>query len=408
MGVQFQKRVLPGGLTVIAEVDPSAHSAAAGFFVRTGARDEPREVMGVSHFLEHMMFKGYGDVSSEALNAAFDDMGASNNAYTSHEVTCFHARVTPDRTADALELLARMLRPALRTEDFDTEKQVILEEIAMYKDNPYWVLADAANDRHYGAHSLGYRVLGTEESVGAMTPAQMGGYFERRYGTRNTVVALAGNLDFDAACDLLAATCSDWKPGDSGRDTAAPRVGGGGFVVEDAKVTRTYMLGMARGASDKDDRRYAAMLAAQVLGGGDNSRLHWALIEPGIAEEAWASFDAHDGIGDFALFASGDPDEADRIWEVALAEARALGDKLTEDDLTKVRSRIATAAAVHAEKPSDRMQRIGRHWSARGEYVPLSEELGRVARVDVKSVRGYLADFPIEPTTWGRLTPARA
>src|SRR5690606_38952834 len=139
----FQHATLPNGLTVIAEVDPEAHTAAAGFFVKTGARDEASPLMGVSHFLEHMMFKGTDQRSAEELNRQFDLIGARNNAYTTSELTCFYASVLPERllgAGGAVDLLADMMRPALREEDFDTEKKVILEEIAMYEDNPFWVL----------------------------------------------------------------------------------------------------------------------------------------------------------------------------------------------------------------------------------------------------------------------------
>src|SRR5882724_3919279 len=130
--ISFQQHRLPNGLTIIAEVDPAAHSAAAGFFVKTGARDEATPVMGVSHFLEHMMFKGTEDLTAEELNRRFDEIGARNNAFTSNEMTCFHAHVLPEYLGQGLDLLGRMMRPALKPTDFDTEKGVILEEIAMY------------------------------------------------------------------------------------------------------------------------------------------------------------------------------------------------------------------------------------------------------------------------------------
>ncbi|MCA9294847.1 MAG: insulinase family protein, partial [Phycisphaerales bacterium] len=126
MPVTFHHRTLPNGLAVLAEVDPAAHSAAAGFFVKTGARDETPALMGVSHFLEHMMFKGTDDLSADQINQAFDAMGASNNAYTSGEMTCFYAKVLPEHLDTGVRLLGRMMRPALRQEDFDSEKKVIL------------------------------------------------------------------------------------------------------------------------------------------------------------------------------------------------------------------------------------------------------------------------------------------
>ena len=168
MSVTHHERRLDNGLTILAETDPDAHSAAVGFFVRTGARDEEPALMGVSHFLEHMMFKGTDDLPAEAINRGFDAMGARNNAYTTGEMTAFYAHVLPERTPDALALLGAMMRPALRQSDFDTEKGVILEEIAMYRDNPFWVLYEQCVEKRYGPHGRGHRVLGTETTVGEM------------------------------------------------------------------------------------------------------------------------------------------------------------------------------------------------------------------------------------------------
>jgi predicted Zn-dependent peptidase len=168
MTVTFRQAKLSNGLQVLAECNPDAHTSALGFFVKTGARDEPASLMGVSHFLEHMMFKGTERRSAEDVNRDFDRMGASHNAFTTAEMTAFHAHVLPENTNGALDVLCDIMRPALREKDFDEEKGVILEEIAMYDDNPFWVLWEHANERYFGSHPLGHRVLGTRETVKAM------------------------------------------------------------------------------------------------------------------------------------------------------------------------------------------------------------------------------------------------
>lgn len=406
MPITFQERTLPNGLTIVAEVDPSAHSAAAGFFVKTGARDESTPLMGVSHFLEHMMFKGTADLTAEDINRGFDAIGASNNAYTSSEITCFYAHTLPETLPTGLDLLSRMMRPALRQADFDTEKGVILEEIAMYKDNPFWVLYEASVEKHFGAHPMSHRVLGTSESITALQRDSMAGYFENRYSADNTVVALAGKVDFDLACDQVQALCGSWKPTRVGRDTKAPKVGGGTFELRDAKVSRGYVLGLAPAPSLEDDRRYAASLLAQVLGTPDNSLLHWALIETGLAEEAQAAYDPHDGCGDYFVFASGDPERLDEIWEVTTREAGRLMDAVTLDDLVRLRNKIATAATLGAERPGDRMQRLGRLYAAFRRYMPLEEELAKIDAVTLDDLRATHDAFPIKPVTVGRLLPA--
>lgn len=405
MPVTFHQKTLPNGLTVLAEVDPGAFSAAAGFFVKTGARDEATPVMGVSHFLEHMMFKGTAELSADDINRAFDRMGASNNAYTSGEMTCFYAKVLPEHAIEGVRLLGKMMRPALRQEDFDGEKKVILEEIAMYKDDPFWVLYERVGEEHYAGHPLGHRVLGTNESIAALSRDQMRGYFESRYSADNTCVALAGRVDFGAACDAIESVCGSWKPTGVGRDASRPRVRTERFEQRDEKVSRGYVLGLAEAPGIADDRKYAAGLAAQVLGGADNSRLHWSLLETGLAEEAQASFDPHDGVGQFLVFAGGDPERMEEVWGVVEREIAGLAGSLTEDDLSKLRSKMATGVTVASERPGDRMQRLGRQWTYLKRHRTLEEELARINAVTLKDVRDVLEAFPIGRMTVGRLLP---
>lgn len=406
MPVTFHHAELSNGLTIIAEADAEAYSAAAGIFVRTGARDEPDAIMGVSHFLEHMMFKGTDGVTAEEINRAFDDIGARNNAYTSSEITAFHAHVLPEHLARTVELLALLLRPALREEDFTTEKGVILEEIAMYQDNPFWVLYEEAVDRHYRPHPLSHRVLGTSKTITDLTRDAMRDYFEARYSADNMVLALAGRIDFDAVREQADRLCGSWSRTGAVRDAARPRSGGGDFTLKDAKVTRGYMIGIADGPAMDDDRRYAASLAAQILGASDNSRLHWALVETGMAEQAEASYDAHEGVGEGFVFAACDPARCDEVWSVVMREITNLKDSITDDDLLRLRSKMLTSVTLHGERPADRMHRIGRRWTHLRQHRTLEEELDRINRVTRAEVCDVLETFSFVPQTVGRLLPA--
>jgi predicted Zn-dependent peptidase len=411
MPVTFHQATLANGLTVIAEIDPQAHSAAAGFFVKTGARDEASPVMGVSHFLEHMMFKGTDKRTAEDLNRQFDLIGARNNAYTSSEITCFYASVLPERLlgeGGAMDLLADMLRPALREADFATEKNVILEEIAMYEDNPFWVLYERQMEEHYRTHPLAHRVLGTSATITELTAAQMRDYFAARYSADNTVVALAGKMDFDDAVRQVERQCGHWERTGAARTHGEPRFQDHEFAIRSEKVSRAYAMLLAPAPAIGDDRRYAASLLAQVLGGPDNSRLHWALIEPGIAEEAEAGYDPRDAVGDYMLSVSCDPERLDEAWAIVERELAALSASLTEDDLSKIRSKLATGVTVAGERPGGRMQRLGRLWTYLGMYTTLEEELERITAVTVADVRKVLEEFPMRPRTIGRLLPGNA
>ncbi len=406
MSIQYHQTTLDNGMTIIAETDESAHTSAAGFFVKAGARDEATQIMGVSHYLEHMMFKGTADLTAEQINQGFDDLGANNNAYTSRELTCFYASVLPEHFRSAQTLLAKMMRPALRQDDFDTEKGVILEEIAMYADNPFWVLYEEAIARHYRTHGLGHRVLGTNESITALSRDQMLNYFNERYAADKTVVALAGKVDFYQAVAQINELCADWQQSVGNRETQMPQVGSDAFTLKDERVHRGYLIGVAQAPAANDDERYASALLAQMLGGMDNSKLHWALIETGIAEEAQAGYDGLDGTGDYFVYASGDPDKLDSIWEVMLKEIRSLKDSITQEELECLRSKMATAAMVGAERPGGRMQRLGRLWTMTGAYQPLEDELAKIESITLDSLRELCDQYPIEKCTLGKMIPA--
>jgi len=407
MPVTFKQHTFPNGLNVIAEVDPAAHTAACGYFVKTGARDEAPPVMGVSHFLEHMMFKGTHDITSEDLNRRFDDLGARNNAFTSSEMTCFYASTLPEKLLDCVNLLGKMMRPALRQSDFDTEKGVILEEIAMYKDNPFWVLYEATVEKYFGSHSLAHRVLGTDETITALTRDQMQFYFDTRYSADNTTIALAGRMDFDRVIEEIDRVCSNWPKTGARREYLGSAAPGGPLLLKDEKVNRAYVLGLSEAPSMQDDRRFAASLLAQILGASENSRLHWALVETGLAEQAQASFDAHDGIGQYYVFASGDPDRLDEIWSVIEAQVAGLIESISTDDLDRLRNKIATATTVSGERPSDRMHRLGRIWATIGQYRPLEMDLDRIVGVTLDDLRAVHAAYPVRPRTVGRLLPTK-
>src|ERR1700730_5737160 len=183
--VQFHSHELKNGLQIVGETSPSARSVAIGFFVRTGSRDETPEVSGVSHFLEHMVFKGTPRRTALDVNRDFDRIGAHYNAFTSEENTVFPAAVLPEYLPQAVDILADILRPSLRGNDFDMEKNVIIEEIGMYEDQPIRSAYDHAKRTYFADHPLGNSILGTPESIRALTRDQMHAYFERRYVAPN-------------------------------------------------------------------------------------------------------------------------------------------------------------------------------------------------------------------------------
>ncbi len=210
--MKFETATLDNGLQIVAECNPGAYSTALGFFVNTGARDETDAVSGVSHFLEHMMFKGTPTRSADDVNREFDEMGAHYNAFTNEENTVYYAAVLPEYQERSVELLADILRPSLREADFTTEKQVILEEIKMYEDQPPFGADDKIRAAFFGQHPLGRSVLGTAASVGGLSVDQMRGYFDNRYSPGNISLVGAGKIDFAELCRTAEKVCGKWRP----------------------------------------------------------------------------------------------------------------------------------------------------------------------------------------------------
>ncbi len=206
--MEFKTKKLANGLVIIGELNESAKSSAVGFFVRTGSRDENAQINGVSHFLEHMLFKGTEKLDSFEVNQAFDNTGAQFNAFTSEESTVFYAAVLPEYLAEITELWAHLMRPALREDDFNIEKNVIKEEIAMYKDLPSFDIIDRCRSLYFNGHPCGNSVLGSEESIDALSAGQMREYFQRRYAPNNIILACTGKFDWDEICCLAEKSCA--------------------------------------------------------------------------------------------------------------------------------------------------------------------------------------------------------
>lgn len=404
--LSFHNTLLPNGLDLIAETNSAAQSVALAFMVKTGARDETPGISGVSHFLEHMMFKGTAKRTSEDVNREFDAMGAKNNAYTSNEVTCYWAQVLPEFTERTLELLADMMRPSLRTEDFDMEKKVILEEIALYLDRPSHVLFETIMADHFENHPMAKSVLGTKDSVSALARDQMKRYFDARYGPGNMVLAVAGNADFDQLTSLAAKYCGAWPTVTAPRDYPPAALHAKRRHIRDEKLKRHYIAGLCPGPSAQDDDRYAAMVLSDVLGDHEGSRLYWALVETGLADDADFSFYPHDQTGSFLVYASCDPDRAAQVEAILLGELhKVLKDGLQDDEVQRSKIKIATSTVLQGESPMGRMRGLASRWTYNREYRTLEEDLALVESITTKQLQEVAAKYAFAPMTLDTLGP---
>jgi len=404
--MEFKTTTLSNGLTVIAEVNPSAKSMAAGFFAKTGSRDETDEISGVSHFLEHMMFKGTDKRDALAVNLEFDQLGALYNAFTSEENTVYYAGVLPEFQTAMLDLLGDLLRPALRQEDFDMEKEVILDEIARYEDQPTFKMYEKLMASHFAGHPLCRNVLGTPDSITALKRDDMQDYFDRRYSPGNVTLIGVGNIDWDALAAKAEEMCGHWKPFDTSRTLARCDGSGTRQAVVDRKINRQQIGIMSPAPAAQDESRFAAQLLATIIGDMTGSRLYYALVDPAIADEASMAYDMLDGTGGFMTFISTDPARGSEALEIALAEfAKIMADGFSEQELQAAKNKIASAATLKGEVPMGRLTAVGFDWVYRKEYMPLAEQIEKLFALTAGDVMDVATEYDLTKATVQALGP---
>ena len=396
----FHHTVLDNGLQVIAELNDRARSVASGFFVKAGSRDEAADVAGVSHFLEHMVFKGTPRRDALAVNRDFDRVGAKHNAQTSEEDTFYHVTCLPEYLPRAFDILSDILRPSLREDDFDTEKKVIIEEIKMYLDNPMSVAYDAAKALHFGPHPLGKTILGTTESITAMKVEAMRDYFASKYSPSNIVLAFAGRTDWENVVELARTRCGEWSGGETSREAVPPRGTGRFEALLRADDQQQTVIGVCDGPPLESADRYAAQLLATVLGDHTGSRLYWALVDPGHADGAELSYQDYNQAGALFTFLSCVPDEThNNLARVAEVYRETLRDGLSADELNQAKNKVLARSVLRSERPMGRLGSLGFLWTYRREYQSLADELEAYSGVTLGDVRRVLDQWPLLPMT---------
>jgi len=405
--LRFHSQLLKNGLQIIGETSPSARSVALGFFVRTGARDEEAGVSGVTHFLEHMVFKGTLRRTALDVNRDFDKIGAHYNAFTSEENTVFYAAVLPEYLPQAVDILADILRPSLRVEDFDMEKNVIIEEIGMYEDQPTWSAYDHAKRAYFAGHPLGNSILGTPESIRGLTRDQMHGYFTRRYVAPNITVVAAGAFPWPQLVSLIKKHCAAWERGAIGRDHLREAAGAGGLrLLNKEKVVQEHVILMSSGPPAHSPLRYAADTLALAVGDDTGSRLYWDLVDPGLADAADCSFHEYEGTGAFYTSYSCEPAKAQKNLDIVLEVLHKVQlEGITQLELKQAKSKIQSRLVRGSERPMGRMQAIGMSWTYLHKYRTVDEELKAFDRVSLTTIRSLLERYSLDKATIFALGP---
>lgn len=403
----FHQQQCSNGLTIIGEVIPEARSAAVGFFVRTGSRDETLEESGVSHFLEHMLFKGTKKRDAAQVNKDFDKIGANYNAFTSEENTVYYASTLPEYHQDATEILADILRPSLRSADFEMEKKVIIEEIGMYEDNPGWMVFDHARKLFFADHPLGNSVLGTTQSIIDLKRDQMLDYFQRRYIASNITLVASGNFDWDKFQKKAEKLTTNWKSGIARRDHIRQTSGSAEFkLLEKKTTTQQNVVMICPGPPAASPLRYAANLFAMILGDQSGSRLYWSLVDNGLAESADCSFHEYDGAGAFYTSFSCDPKQTHKNLEIVIKQIHELITKgITEEELEQAKSKVLSRIVRAGEKTINRLQEVGMTWVYLRKYKSVDEDMQTYEKVNLRQIQQLIERYPLLRLTTTAMGP---
>jgi len=388
---ELRRTVLPNGLTVLSELMPGVRSVALGTWVRAASLHESPEKMGVSHMLEHMVFKGTQTRSAKELALALEVLGGSLDAYTAREHTSYQAKVLDEHLPQAADVLADLVfRPVLRASDLTLERKVVLEEISTVDDTPDDLVFELHNAQLWGAHPYGYSILGTRETVGGLEQNDLRALHSRAYHPEQIVVAAAGNVEHDALLDTLESTAWSKIPrgGLPALTSPAPIVQPPSAMHFERDTAQTHIVIGAMAFAHNDPRRYAMSMIGMLFGGGMSSRLFQRVREElGLAYSVYSFQSFHEDAGMHGVYVGTTPETARAAVDVINDEMEKLASNgLSEEDMTAGKSQLKGQITLSLESPTSRMYRAAGVELYGEPYRTLDEVLALVDAIDTETV----------------------
>jgi predicted Zn-dependent peptidase len=406
-GATVRRTVLPGGLRVVTETLPAVRSAALGIWVGVGSRDEDVRHAGATHYLEHLLFKGTKRRTALDISAEMDAVGGEMNAFTAKEYTCYYARVLDADLPLATDILSDMVTSSLiSSQDVDAERNVVLEEIAMNDDDPTDTVHEAFTAQLFGDTPLGRPVLGTVESINAITRDQIYEHYQARYSPEHLVIAAAGSVDHDdlvhqvseAFGEVLHPGAEPAPPRLSGEYAGSGPVGTGLRLVSRGIEQANLVLG-CQGLPRSDDRRYALGVLNAALGGGMSSRLFQEIREKrGLAYSVYSFAGQHADTGLWGIYVGCLPSKADDVLAICTSEVdKLVTGGLTDAELERGKGQMRGSIVLGLEDPSSRMSRIGKSELVYPSLEPVEETLAAIEAVSHDDIRAVAAEVLARP-----------
>ncbi|HET8968155.1 MAG TPA: pitrilysin family protein [Gaiellaceae bacterium] len=395
---KHQLTELATGERVISERVPGVRSVALGFWIGAGSRDEPVARAGVSHFIEHLLFKGSSRYSAQEIAEIFDELGGELNAATSRETTVVYARVPDDRLERALDVMADMVfRPTFS--DVDSEREVVLEEIAMVEDTPNDLVHDIAAEAVFGAHPLGRPVIGRADVISTVSRRALSGYHGRAYQGEKIVLAAAGNVRHDELVSLLSERLDGAHAGTGLADRKPARPNGMPSLLFQRKDTEQYHVCLsAPGISRHDDRRFAGSLMDAIVGGSASSRLFQEIREKrGMAYSVYSYSSQYGDTGQIGVYVGTREDNLAECLEITVAELTDIaGGNVRADELARAKENLKGRILLSLESTSARMTRLGKSTITDTPLLTPEEIVKRLEAVTAPEI-AELADALLAP-----------
>ncbi|MEX2462274.1 MAG: pitrilysin family protein [Paenibacillaceae bacterium] len=394
----MNKHQLSNGLRVLVEQIPTCRSVSFGIWVKIGSRNESTVQNGISHFIEHMLFKGTDKYTAKDIAEVFDGIGGNVNAFTTKEYTCYYAKVLDEHLPIAVDVLADMFfHSQLDVQELDKERNVILEEISMYDDTPDDLVHDLLAKASYGEHSLGYTILGTEENLNAITSEDLRQFMKEHYNIQNTVISVAGNVD-DRIMELIEQYFGEFANHGSTSDYSMPPFAGES-VFQTKQTEQNHICLSLPGCSVLDERIYGMILLNNTIGGGMSSRLFQEIREKrGLAYSVYSYHSSYMDSGLFTVYTGTAPKQTEEVLKVSLDIIGEMIIKgMTEAELRKGKEQLKGSLILSLESTSSRMNRMGKNELMLGKHYTLDETLARIEAVDMKQIDSLIKQLFANP-----------
>jgi predicted Zn-dependent peptidase len=389
------KETLPNGLTLLTESMPGARSVAVGVWLKRGSRHEAEKVTGISHFIEHMVFKGTKTRSAERIAAEVDSIGGYMDAFTSKEYASFHLKVLDEHLPLAVEILADIvLNPLFDPAEMAKEKKVIFEEINMVEDTPDDLVMELFTSAFWPDHPLGRPILGTKGTVGRFQREDLASYFARVYHPANILIAAAGHLEHPSVARLVGRHFAALHRGATPRDGQAPTAVTRTVTRSKKELEQVHLCLGARACPQTHPDRYATYVLNTVLGGSMSSRLFQNVREKrGLVYTISSGVTAYSDAGVLSVYAGTSLESAPEVIRLTLEEIRRLrGEPLGEEDLRRAKDHIKGGLVLSLESSGARMNHLARQEIYFGRQFPLEEILGDIEAVTAEDVPRVAAD----------------